>query len=124
MNKRWAGPAVTLALAGMVACGGSSYRVPMPPLGPTLEIVNQSGLVYRVTVSPGTVVQVYPGQSKCVRVGKFHEARTIEFFALAGSVRHRTPPENLMSAPGWVVEVGELPRYDLLALRPAKPCDV
>jgi hypothetical protein len=94
----------------------------MPPLGPTLEIVNESSLVYRVTVSPAVVVQVYPGESKCVRVGMFHEVRRIEVFALAGSVVHYTPPENLMSASGWVVEIGQLPLYDLLALRPAEPC--
>ncbi|MDH3290892.1 MAG: hypothetical protein OEO20_05750 [Gemmatimonadota bacterium] len=94
----------------------------MPPLGPTLEIVNESSLVYRVTVSPTIVVQVHPGESKCVRVGMYHEVRTIEVIALASTVPYYTPPENLMSASGWVVEIGQLPLYDLLSLRPAEPC--
>jgi hypothetical protein len=94
----------------------------MHPLGPTLEIVNTSSLVYRVTVNPALVVQVYPGQHSCVWAGKFHEARTMEVFAVASSVSHSTPPENLMSSPGWILEIGQLPKYDVLSLRPAKPC--
>lgn len=94
----------------------------MPPLGPTLELVNESGLVYRVTVSPGIVVQLYPGDNKCVRLGKIHRQRSIEFFPMAGSEAYYTPPENLMSESGWVVEIGELPQYDVLSLRPAYPC--
>lgn len=94
----------------------------MHPLGPTLEIVNTSSLVYRVTVHPALVVQVHPGQRKCVWAGTFHEARTMRVFALAGAASHWTPPENLMNSPGWVLEIGQLPRYDVLSLRPAKPC--
>ena len=94
----------------------------MHPLGPTLEIVNTSSLVYRVTVNPALVVQVHPGQRRCVWAGMFHEARTMEVFALAGSRSDHTPPENLMSSPGWVLEIGQLPKYDVLSLRPAAPC--
>jgi len=121
MNKPWAGVAMISACAWVSGCLGR-HREPMPPLGPTLEIVNESSLVYRVTVSPTIVVQVHPGESKCVRVGMYHEVRTIEVIALASTVPYYTPPENLMSASGWVVEIGQLPLYDLLSLRPAEPC--
>jgi len=97
-------------------------REPMHPLGPTLEIVNTSSLVYRVTVSAALVVHVYPGQHACVWAGTINEARTMEVFAPAGSVSYQTPPEDLMSAPGWILEIGQLPKYDVLSLRPAKPC--
>ena len=122
VHTRWGRVAVLAALAALPGCA-KRQREPMPPLGPTLEIVNTSSLVYRVTVHPGLVVQVHPGQRKCVRAGTFHEARTMQVAALADTRAHRTPPENLMSAPGWVLEIGDLPRYDVLSLRPAKPCD-
>ena len=94
----------------------------MAPLGPTLEIVNTSSLVYRVTVTPSLVVHVHPGQHKCVWAGTFHEARTMEVMALAGSTSYSTPREDLMSSPGWILELGQAPKYDVLTLRPAKPC--
>ena len=96
----------------------------MAPLGPTLEIVNTSSLVYRVTVNPGLVVQLYPGQRKCVWAGNYHEARTMEVSAPASAVTHHTPPEDLMSAAGWILEIGEVPKYDVLSLRPAPRCKV
>jgi len=48
--------------------------------------------------------------------------RAIEFFALASAQTYRAPPENLTSSPGWIVESGLQPAYDVLSLRPAKPC--
>jgi hypothetical protein len=102
-------------------CGGGKGNA-MPPLGPTLEVVNHSSLVYRVTLGPSRVFQVHPGQRKCVRVGNIHQTLSIEFLALAGSRTHRTPPENLMSSPGWIVEIGLQPALDVLTLRPADPC--
>jgi hypothetical protein len=91
-------------------------------LGPTLRIVNNTSLEYRVTVSPGLMVQSRPGQTNCVRVGTVNEVRTMEVFALASTVAYYTPPENLMSAPGWILEIGQQPKYDVLSLRPAEPC--
>jgi len=118
----WAGLVVVLCAAAF-GCGWRQ-REPMHPLGPTLAIVNTSSLVYRVTVHAALVVQVHPGQRMCVWAGKFHEARTMKVLALASSVSHSTPRENLMSSPGWVLEIGQLPRYDVLSLRPAEPCRV
>jgi hypothetical protein len=46
----------------------------------------------------------------------------MEVFALASSTPHYTPLENLMTSPGWVLEIGQRPKYDVLSLRPAKPC--
>ncbi|MGD2134538.1 MAG: hypothetical protein PVF27_00185 [Gemmatimonadales bacterium] len=92
------------------------------PLGPTLQVVNNTSLEYRVTVGTGVVVQARPGQTSCVRVGSLNEVRVMEVFALASSVRYYTPPENLMSAPGWILELGQQPKYDMLSLRPAEPC--
>lgn len=94
----------------------------MHPLGPTLEIVNTSGLVYRVTVSDALVVHIHPGQRTCVWAGTVHEARTMEVAALASAASYHTPRENLMSSPGWILEIGQLPKYDVLSLRPARPC--
>jgi hypothetical protein len=110
-------------MAGVSACGAPAWmREPMPPLGPTLEIVNSSSLAYRVTVSPALVVHVHAGQHACVWAGTIHQARTMEVRALASSVSHYTPPEDLMNAPGWILEIGQQPKYDVLSLRPAKPC--
>lgn len=92
------------------------------PLGPTLMIVNNTSLEYRVTVGTGVVVQSRPGQTSCVRVGTRSEARIMRVFAMASSVSYYTPPENLMSAPGWILEIGQQPKYDVLSLRPAEPC--
>ena len=78
--------------------------------------------MYRVALGPSRVFQVHPGQRKCVRVGNIHDTRAIEFFALASSRTYTTPPENLMSSPGWIVEIGQQPAYDVLSLRPAEPC--
>jgi hypothetical protein len=121
VNTLWAGCAAVLVFAAVSGCA-RRHPEPMPPLGPTLQIVNQSSLVYRVTVSPVIVVVVHPGQTTCIRVGMLHGERTIEFFALASRVTHYTPHQNLMSESGWIVEIGELPRYDVLSLRPADPC--
>ncbi len=122
MNAGWKRIAVLAALTLLSGCARRQQE-PMPPLGPTLEIVNRSSLVYRVTVRSSLVVQVHPNQRKCVFAGTFSEARTIAVTALASRRTYRTPPENLMSSPGWVLEIEDLPRYDVLSLRPAKPCD-
>lgn len=122
MNNRWVRAAAIWMLAGTAGCGGGWDRESMMPLGPTLEIFNESSLVYRVTVSAGTVLHLYPGQNKCVYVGRTNKQRRIEFLPMAGSRRYYTPPENLMSESGWVVEIGEFPFYDVLSLRPADPC--
>jgi hypothetical protein len=97
-------------------------REPMHRLGPTLEIVNSSGLVYRVTVSAALVVNVHPGQRACVWAGAVNEVRTMEVIALASTTTYHTPPENLMNSSGWILEIGQLPKYDVLTLRPARPC--
>ena len=115
-----------MVLGGLVAvsgCGAPEWmRAPMHPQGPTLEIVNSSSLVYRVTVSPAIIVNVHPGQRACVWVGKVNETRTIAVQALASSTSHSTPPEDLMGASGWILEIGQSPKYDVLSLRPARPC--
>lgn len=90
--------------------------------GPTLEIVNSSSLVYRVRVSPAVIVNVHPGQHACVWVGRVNETRAIEVQALASTVSHFTPEEDLMSSQGWILEIGQAPKYDVLSLRPAQPC--
>lgn len=122
MSARWTGVAVVAAFAAGSGCGGKSRGEPVRAPGPTLEIVNSSSLVYRVTVHPGLVVQVHPGQRKCVQAGSFSETRTMEVLALASSETHYTPPENLMTSPGWILELGQRPRYDVLTLRPAERC--
>lgn len=115
------GCAVFLMHAGVFACF-HGHREPMPSLGPTLLIVNESSLLYRVTVTPTQVVLVHPNQTTCLQVGMLHGAQTIEFFALASAVRYHTPPQNLMAESGWIVEIGQLPQYDVLSLRPWDPC--
>jgi hypothetical protein len=96
----------------------------MHAMGPTLEIINSGSLVYRVTVNAGVVVQVHPGQHKCVWAGLFHEARRMEVFEIASGITYFTPREDLMTSPGWVLEIGQAPKYDVLSLRPSDPCKV
>lgn len=124
MNRLCGGVVLVAALAAAPACRRGGRPEPVEPLGPTLEIVNTSSLAYRVTVRPGFVVQVHPGQRKCVRAGNFNEARTIQVMALASTVSHSTPTENLASSPGWILEIGQQPRFDVLSLRPSEPCKV
>jgi len=114
---------VAAALASLSGCGAPAWmREPMHRLGPTLEIVNSSGLAYRVTVSAALGVTVHPGQRTCVWAGAVNEVRTMEVVALASTTTYRTPPENLMNSSGWILEIGQLPKYDVLSLRPARPC--
>jgi len=123
VNSLRAGSVVILALAGASGCSTSEWvHEDVHPLGPTLQVVNQSSLEYRVTVTPALVVMARPGQTSCVRVGILNDQRTIEVFALASSRPYYAPPENLMSSPGWILEIGQRPTYDVLSLRPAKPC--
>jgi hypothetical protein len=121
VTMRWAG---LIALLAVVGCHGNAewVREPVNPLGPTLKIVNNTSLEYRVTVSPAQLVMARPGQTTCVRVSNLNQLRIIEVFALASSTPYYTPEENLMNAPGWILEIGQLPRYDVLSLRPAEPC--
>ena len=115
--------AVVLAV-GMSACRNNAAWVsePVHPLGPTLQVVNNTSLEYRVVVGPGVFVISRPGQTACVRVGTNRHVRAIQVFALASSDEYQTPADNLMNAPGWILEIGQTPRYDVLSLRPAEPC--
>ncbi|NIM50742.1 MAG: hypothetical protein GTO22_16070 [Gemmatimonadales bacterium] len=124
MTPRWKGLAVAAVILGASGCANNYEWVSedVHPLGPTLQIVNNTSLAYRVTVGTGVVVQSHPGQTNCVRVGNLNEVRIMEVFALASSVAYHTPPENLMNAPGWILEIGQQPKYDVLSLRPAEPC--
>ena len=135
MTARWAGAAViavssasgarSVLLSSWQAATAQHSTIAVTAASarlPTLEVVNSTSLVYRVTLGPSRVFQVHPGQRKCVRVGNIHDTRAIEFFALASSRTYTTPPENLMSSPGWIVEIGQQPAYDVLSLRPAEPC--
>jgi hypothetical protein len=124
MNAPGARAAGISLLLGLCGCANNAAWVtePVHPLGPTLRIVNNTSLEYRVTVTPALVVHARPGQTACVRVGNTHEARRIEVFALASARPYYTPVENLMTAPGWILEIGLRPTYDVLSLRPAEPC--
>lgn len=124
MTPRWAALAVAAVILVGSGCRNNYDWVneDVHPLGPTLQVVNRTSLEYRVTVGTGVVVQSRPGQTSCVRVGTNSAARVMEVFALASSVVYHTPPEDLMSAPGWILEIGQQPKYDVLSLRPAEPC--
>ncbi|MFQ6047641.1 MAG: hypothetical protein ACE5PT_14990 [Gemmatimonadales bacterium] len=124
MNTLGARLGAVIVVLGMSGCANNYgwLSEDVHPLGPTLQIVNNTSLEYRVTVGIGVVVQSRPGQTNCIRVGTRSEARIMRVFAMASSVAYYTPPENLMSAPGWILEIGQQPKYDVLSLRPAEPC--
>ncbi len=113
---------LSAACLGLFACLANFEPEQMGPLGPTLRIVNKGSFAYRVQVSAGVVAHVYPGQSKCVLMGHYSGLRVIEFSAQGGARRYYTAPENLLSSAGWIVEIGELPKYDVLSFRPARTC--
>lgn len=115
---------VIVAVVGVSGCHGNAawLREPVNPLGPTLKIVNNSSLEYRVNVSSSQKVMARPGQATCVRVSNVNDVRVMEVFALASTAVYYTPEENLMNSPGWILEIGQRPEYDVLTLRPAEPC--
>ena len=124
MKTHWMVGALAVVAVATAACRNNDawVREPVHPLGPTLEVTNNTSLEYRVTVGPGVVIMARPGMTSCTRIGNLREVRSIEVFALASRTRYYTPVEQLLSQPGWVLDIGMNPQYTIVSLRPAEPC--
>ena len=110
---RW--PVVLLAVA--VACWGPPSVTPLR--GPTLLVTNRGLGTLALYDEMGPLARVMPGESRCIRLHDFHRDQLLRYVIEGRG--YDTPwfdPGDFEG--GWRMEIGTLPLYQGLSLRPLR----
>ena len=121
-----------LCVVAMVACGPQMasentdfqllYSEIMQPVGltlPTLLIVNEGIERFRIYGAVGLLGSVYPGETKCVTLGREGE-QVLEIRSLRES--EITPIFWPAHGQGWEIYLGLDLRFDVHSLQPGSIC--